>query len=227
MLKLRLMKALFAALLVCACLTFAQAPGGPNPALMNPASLKAQAPELYTVNFTTTKGDFVVEVHRAWAPLGADRFYNLVKNGFFTDAAFFRYVPNFIVQFGIPADPKVARAWLDARIKDDPVKQNNAPGSLVFATSGPNTRTTQLFINLNDNTQSLGPQGFAPFAKVIKGMNVVTGLYSGYGERPDQGRIQSEGKTYLDKGFPKLDSIKSATIASEQASEPAKGKKKK
>jgi peptidyl-prolyl cis-trans isomerase A (cyclophilin A) len=218
------MKALVAALLIFGCIAFAQAPAGPNPALMNPSALKAQAPEVYTVNFSTTKGDFVVEVHRSWAPRGADRFYNLVKNGFFNDAAFFRYVPNFIVQFGIPADPKVARVWYSANIPDDPVKQNNTPGTLVFATAGPNTRTTQLFINLNDNTQSLNPQGFAPFGKVVKGMDVIQKLYSAYGERPDQGRIQNEGKAYLDKNFPKLDSIKGATVLSE-AAEPSKKKK--
>ncbi len=191
--------------------------------LMNPAALTAKAPDLFKAKFTTTHGDFVVEVHRDWAPLGADRFYNLVKNHFFTDAAFFRFVPRFIVQFGIPADPKVAAVWQEARIKDDPVKQSNKKGTLVFATAGPGTRTTQLFINLNDNTGSLDGQGFAAFGTVTEGMDVVEGIYSGYGEAPEQGRIQAEGKAYLGKSFPKLDSIKSATIVSpEGAAAPPK-----
>jgi peptidyl-prolyl cis-trans isomerase A (cyclophilin A) len=217
-------KALLATLLASAGLAAAQAPPPANSALMNPAALKEQAPDLYRVNFETTKGVFVVEVRRAWAPRGADRFFNLVKNGFFTDCSFFRYVSGFIVQFGIPADPKVARVWYRANIPDDPVKQGNTQATLVFATAGPNTRTTQLFINLGDNTQSLDGQGFAAFGKVIKGMDVVGKIYSGYGEKPDQGRIQNEGKTYLDKNFPKLDSIKSATIVPQD--EMPKGKKK-
>ena len=192
---------------------FAQTPTpAPNAALMHPASLTAQAPASFKVKLTTTKGDIIVQVTRAWAPKGADRFYNLVKNGFFTDAAFFRYVSGFIVQFGIPADPKVASVWQSANITDDPVTQDNAPGTLVFATAGKDTRTTQLFINLADNTRGLGPQGFAPFGKVTQGMDIVSKLYSGYGESPNQGLVQSQGKAYLDKNFPKLDSIKSATI---------------
>ena len=219
------MKALIL-LLVSGSVMLAQAPppapaAAPAPNLMKPSTLKAQAPDLYRVKFTTTKGDFVIEVHRAWAPLGADRFYNLVVNNFFTDAAFFRYVPGFIVQFGLPANPAIGRVWQSANIKDDPVKQPNSKGTLVFATAGPGTRTTQLFVNLNDNTP-LGAQGFAPFGTVTSGMNIVEGLYSGYGEKPDQGAITSQGKAYIDKNFPKLDSIKSATI--EEG--PAGGKKK-
>jgi peptidyl-prolyl cis-trans isomerase A (cyclophilin A) len=182
-----------------------------DPALLNPASLTAKAPETYQVKFTTTKGDFVVEVTRAWAPLGADRFYNLVKHGYFTDAAFFRNVPGFIVQFGLNADPAVNKVWQNANIKDDPGKQSNAPGTLTFATAGPNTRTTQLFINFGNNT-FLDSQGFSPFGKVTSGMDVVKKLYSGYGERPDQGAITNQGKAYLDKNFPEIDMIKSATI---------------
>ncbi len=182
-----------------------------DPALLHPSQLTAKAPEDYDVKFTTTKGDFVVHVTRSWAPLGADRFYNLVKHGFFTDAAFFRVVPGFIIQFGISANPAVARVWQNANIKDDPVKQSNKPGTLTFATAGPNTRTTQLFINFGDN-KFLDGQGFAPFGSVTSGMEVVQSLYSGYGEKPDQGLIQSQGKAYLDKNFPNLDSIKSATI---------------
>jgi peptidyl-prolyl cis-trans isomerase A (cyclophilin A) len=182
-----------------------------DPALLHPATLTAKAPETFQVKFTTTKGDFVVEVTRAWAPLGADRFYNLVKHGFFTDAAFFRNLSGFMVQFGLSADPAVNNAWRNANIKDDPGKQSNSPGMITFATAGPNTRTTQLFINFGNNT-FLDSQGFSPFGKVISGMDVVKNLYSGYGERPDQGSITNQGKAYLDKNFPNLDSIKSATI---------------
>jgi peptidyl-prolyl cis-trans isomerase A (cyclophilin A) len=184
---------------------------GARPSLLNPASLKAKAPDLYKAQFTTTRGDFVVEVHREWAPLGADRFYNLVKNGYFTNAAFFRVVPGFIVQFGLNANPAVNKVWMSANIKDDPVMGSNKRGTLVFATAGPNTRTTQLFINFGDNA-GLDRQGFAPFGSVTDGMDVVDKIYPGYGERPDQQRITEEGKAYLDKNFPMLDSIKAARI---------------
>jgi peptidyl-prolyl cis-trans isomerase A (cyclophilin A) len=201
------MKVLFTFLLAGAALL------GQTPAHKAPArSAVAHAPELYRVKFVTTHGDFVVEVHRDWAPLGADRFYRLVRNRFFTNAAFFRYVPNFVVQFGLPASPAVAKVWQNARIPDDPVKQSNKLGTIVFATSGPRTRTTQLFVNLKDNGAALDSQGFAPFGTVIEGMDVVQGLYSGYGERPDQDKITNQGKPYLDKNFPKLDSIKMATV---------------
>ncbi len=189
----------------------------PNNALTNPAALTAQAPPDYKVKFDTSKGAFVVEVHRDWAPLGADRFYNLVKNGFFNNARFFRVISGFMVQFGISGDPKVAAAWRDAAINDDPVKQSNTPGMITFATRGPNTRTTQLFINYGNNAR-LDGMGFAPFGQIVSGMNVVEALYNGYGEGaprgagPEQGRIQSEGNAYLTKEFPKLDYIKSATI---------------
>ena len=185
--------------------------------LMNPSSLNAQAPPVFKAKFTTTKGDFVVEAHRDWAPLGADRFFNLVKNGFYDDATFFRIIPGFMAQFGIHAKPAVSKVWESATIKDDPATQSNKRGYLSFATSGPNTRTTQMFINFGDNSR-LDGQGFAPFAMVIEGMDVVDKLYSGYGEGapggsgPEQGRIQHEGKVYLDKDFPQLDSIKSARI---------------
>ncbi len=186
-------------------------------AIANPAALTAQAPPDYKVKFDTSKGPFVVEVHRDWAPLGADRFYNLVKNGFFNNARFFRVISGFMVQFGINADPKVSAVWRDANINDDPVKQSNTRGMITFATRGPNTRTTQMFINYADNNR-LDGMGFAPFGQVVSGMNVVDALYSGYGEGaprgagPEQGRIQSEGNAYLTKEFPKLDYIKSATI---------------
>jgi peptidyl-prolyl cis-trans isomerase A (cyclophilin A) len=191
-----------------------------NP-LLHPATLKAKAPDEFKVKFTTTHGDFTVAVHRAWSPLGADRFYNLVKNKFYTDAAFFRYAPGFVVQFGLPAKPEIAKVWDNANIPDDPVKAGNSnrKGTLVFATRGANTRTTQLFINLNNNP-GLDSQGFTPFGEVVEGMDVVTGLYSGYGQMPDQGHIQTEGKAYLDRAFPKLDSIKSAVIETEPAAAP-------
>jgi peptidyl-prolyl cis-trans isomerase A (cyclophilin A) len=175
------------------------------------------APETYRAQFETTKGNFTVEVTRAWAPLGADRFYNLLKDGFYDGARFFRVLPGFVVQFGIPGDPAVARTWRSARISDDPVTQTNSPGSITFATSGPNSRTTQVFINLGNNA-NLDGMGFAPFGRVTEGMEIVGQLHSGYGEGapqgrgPDQGRIQSEGNAYLERDFPKLDYIKKATV---------------
>ena len=198
----------------------AKAAPRPSASLMNPASLRAVAPPLYRVKFTTTHGDFVVEVHRDWAPIGADRFYNLVRNRFFNDSAFFRYVPGFIVQWGLPASAAVAKVWENANLKDDPVTKSNRKGTITFATAGPNTRTTQLFINLRDNA-GLDGQGFAPFGEVTEGMDIVTGLYSGYGEQPDQDRLRTQGKPYLDRAFPKLDLIKSTTIIFPEAPAPA------
>ena len=188
--------------------------GAARVSLTNPASLHAKAPEEFKAQFTTTRGDFVVEVHRAWAPLGADRFYNLVKSGFFTNAAFFRVVVSprpFIVQFGLNPNPAVNKVWETANIKDDPVMGSNSRGTLVFATAGPNTRTTQLFINLNDN-KFLDSMGFAPFGTVTEGMDVVDKIYPGYAERPDQGRITNEGDAYLSKEFPMLDKIKATKV---------------
>lgn len=186
--------------------------------LRNPSALKEQAPAVFKANFDTSKGQFVIEVHRDWAPIGADRFYNLVKNGFYDDVRFFRVIPGFMAQFGIHGNPSVQSAWRPAQIKDDAVKQSNTRGMVVFATAGPNTRTTQLFINFGDNT-GLDKQGFAPFGRVVQGMDVVDKIYGGYGEGaprgkgPDQGRIQAEGNAYLTKEFPRLDYIKAATIA--------------
>lgn len=196
----------------------AQAPKGgakkpaAAPSLMNPGSLKAKAPANYKVQFTTTKGDFTLEVHRDWAPIGADRFYNLVRAGFFTDAGFFRVVPNFMVQFGLSANPAVNKAWQNANLIDDPVSQSNKRGYITFAKTGaPNSRSTQVYINFKDNT-FLDTQGFAPFGAVVEGMDVVDKINPQYGERPDQGRITAEGKAYLDKNFPQLDRITSAKI---------------
>jgi len=186
--------------------------------LKSPAALTEQAPATYTVNFDTTKGPIVITVHRDWAPNGADRFYNLVKNGFYDDVRFFRVIDGFMAQFGIHGNPAISAAWRPANIKDDPVKQSNKRGFLTFATGGPNTRTTQLFINFGDNA-GLDKQGFSPIGEVTKGMDVVDKLYNGYGEGaprgkgPDQGRLQAEGNAYLAKDFPKLDYIKTATIA--------------
>ncbi len=185
--------------------------------LLNPASLKLQAPAVFDAKFVTSKGDFVVEVTRAWSPRGADRFYNLVKYHYYDDAAFFRIMQGFVAQFGISARPEVSRAWESARIADDPVTQSNTRGTLTFATAGPNTRTTQVFINLGDNS-SLNGIGFSPFGKVISGMDVVDKLYADYGDAPpdghgpDQNRLQREGKAYLDKDFPLLDRIKTAVV---------------
>ena len=169
------------------------------------------APETFRVNLDTTKGPVVVEVTRSLAPLGADRFYNLVKAKFFDGARFFRVVPNFVVQFGIAANPAATKAW-DVKIQDDPVKETNARGTIVFATSGPDTRTAQLFINLVDNAR-LDGMGFAPFGKVISGMENVDQITSQYGEQPDQSQIEAQGNAYLEKEFPNLDYIKTARIA--------------
>jgi peptidyl-prolyl cis-trans isomerase A (cyclophilin A) len=188
-------------------------------ALLRPALLKEKAPDEYKVQFSTTRGDFVVTVTRAWAPLGADRFYNLVKHHFYDNASFFRVLPNFMAQFGISAYPAVNAVWENANIKDDPVTQSNIRGYITFATGGPNTRTTQVFINFGDNKR-LDHDGFAPFGRVTEGMNVVDMFYDQYGEGapsgggPDQNQIQKQGKPYLDKGWPKLDFIKTATIIS-------------
>jgi len=198
-------------------LVFALATSASAQNLANPAALNEPAPATYNVQFDTSKGAFVVEVHRDWAPNGADRFYNLVKNGFFDSARFFRVISGFMVQFGINGDPKLSAVWREARIKDDPVKKSNARGAITFATAGPDTRTTQVFINYADNSR-LDGQGFAPFGTVTSGMDVVDKLYNGYGEGapsgqgPAQDRIQREGNAYLTSQFGKLDYIKKATI---------------
>jgi peptidyl-prolyl cis-trans isomerase A (cyclophilin A) len=191
---------------------------GPNPALLNPALAKEKAPEKYKAKFSTTKGDFVIEVTRAWSPEGADRFYNLVKIGFFNDAAFFRNVENFMVQFGINGDPAVSTKWRSANIPDDTVQQSNQKGFVTFAKASlPNSRSTQIFINFKDNS-FLDKMNFSPFGQVVEGMNVVEALYNEYGDAPpggsgpNQGRLQAEGNTYLKASFPNLDYIKTSTI---------------
>lgn len=169
------------------------------------------APASYRVRFETSAGPFVVEVTRAWAPAGADRLYQLVGERYYDGARFFRVVPGFVVQFGIAGDPAVSARWRDATIPDDPVRQSNARGTLTFATAGPDTRTTQLFINYGDNGR-LDAMGFAPLGVVMEGMDVVERIYAGYGERPDQGLIEAHGTAYLAAQFPQLDSIARATI---------------
>jgi peptidyl-prolyl cis-trans isomerase A (cyclophilin A) len=194
----------FVVALVCAAPAVAQVPN-------------EQAPASYKVKFDTSKGAFVVQVTRAWAPRGADRFYNLAKSGFFDDVRFFRVVTGFMVQFGINGDPNTMARWRGAPINDDPVTQSNKRGFITFATAGPNTRTTQVFINFVDN-RNLDGMGFAPFGQIVSGMNVVDALNPEYGEGaprgrgPDQGRLQREGNVYLNKDYPRMDFVKKATI---------------
>ena len=198
---------------VCAAAVAGVAAAAP-PQLLHPASLHAKAPAVYRVSFKTTKGTFVVTVHRALAPRGADRFYNLVRARFFDGVTFFRVVKGFVVQFGISPDPAVSRAWQNATIKDDPVKASNTPGTITYADAGPNTRTTQVFVNLGNNA-ALDGQGFSPFGRVTTGMGVVDRLYGGYGDQPtnDQQQISSQGNAFLRKHFPKLDSIVTARLS--------------
>lgn len=194
----------FVVALVCAAPALAQVP-------------TEQAPASYKVKFDTSKGAFVLQVTRAWAPLGADRFYNLVKSGFYDNVRFFRVISGFMVQFGISGDPAVMAGWRDAPIKDDPVTQSNKRGTITFAMAGPNTRTTQVFINFADNDR-LDASGFSPFGRVVSGMDVVDKLNPEYGEGaprgrgPDQSRMQREGNAYLTKEFQRLDFVKKATI---------------
>ncbi len=181
-------------------------------ALTKPSGLNERAPNLYKAKFDTTAGIFVIEVHAAWAPNGADRFYNLVKNGYYDGCRFFRVLPGFMVQFGINGDPAIQRYWQTATIPDEKVTQGNTRGLVTFAKGQtPNSRTTQVFINFADNSR-LNRDGFSPFGKVMSGMEVVDKIYSGYGQNPNQARIQTEGNAYLMKDFPKLDYIKKATI---------------
>ena len=187
------------------------------PGFTDPSKLTAKAPESFKVQFDTTKGKFTIAVTRSLAPNGADRFYNLVRSGYFTDLAFFRVISGFMCQFGIHGDPKVSSVWRQASIADDPVKGSNTRGAITFATAGPNTRTTQLFINFGDNNR-LDGMGFSPFGKVSEGMEVVDKINAEYGEGapggrgPSQQRVQMEGNAYLKKDFPNLDYIKSASV---------------
>jgi peptidyl-prolyl cis-trans isomerase A (cyclophilin A) len=192
------------------------APDSPS-ARPSAETLAARAPDTVQVRFETSKGPFVIEAYRAWSPRGVDRFVQLARLGFFDGVRFFRVLPGFMAQFGVSGDPKVTEAWEELTLPDEPGTQSNARGTITFATSGPNTRTTQMFINLVDNAR-LDPMGFTPFGRVIEGMAVVDSLYSGYGEGapdgegPDQGRIAKEGNRYLESSFPKLDYITKATV---------------
>jgi peptidyl-prolyl cis-trans isomerase A (cyclophilin A) len=189
-----------------------------DPAQVDPSLATAAAPGVFRARFTTSRGAFVIEVHRDWAPNGADRFYNLVKLGFFDDTRFFRVIEGFMVQFGISGDPRISSKWRSANIKDDPVTKSNKRGMVTFAqTSAPDSRSTQVFVNFADNG-TLDASRFAPFGEVVQGMSVVDALYHGYGEGrpsgsgPDQGRVQEGGNQYLDGEFPLLDRILSAQI---------------
>jgi peptidyl-prolyl cis-trans isomerase A (cyclophilin A) len=201
------------------------APARPSPGLLNPALAKATAPATYKVVFDTSKGDVVFEVYRDWAPNGADRFYNLVKVGYFDGAPFFRVIPGFMAQFGISANPAANKVWSNANIKDEPVKESNKLGYLTFAQASiPNSRSTQLFINFKDNG-FLDAQGFAAIGKVLEGMDVVEKFYSGYGGNLDQQALQEQGKPFFEKNFPQFDIIKTAKVlpgAPAAAAAPAK-----
>ena len=200
-----------------------RAPAGPESSpLRDPASpeMNATAPETFRARFETSRGTFVVEAHRAWSPNGVDRFYNLVRGGFYDEVRFFRVIAGFMAQFGINGDPAIQSQWRNANIPDDPVEMGNTRGRVSFATAGPNTRSTQLFINFGDNSQ-LDGMGFSAIGEVVEGMEVVDALYAGYGEGapngagPSQGRIQAEGNAYLEADFPSLDYIERATLVSE------------
>jgi peptidyl-prolyl cis-trans isomerase A (cyclophilin A) len=209
-------------LMVVAAAACSEKPAQPPPALLSPdpAKVAAPAPDSFIVRFTTSRGAFDVKVHRDWAPLGTDRLYYLVDAGFYDNVRFYRVIERFMAQFGASGDTAVARVWRDRRITDDPVRHRNERGALTFATAGPNTRTTQLFINFGNN-QQLDGIGFAPLGEVVSGMPAVDSLYNGYGESapggqgPSQGRLQSEGNAYLLREFPKLDYILTARVTEE------------
>lgn len=184
-----------------------------NPALLSPEKATEKAPEVFKVKFTTTKGDMLVEVRRAWSPLGADRIYNLVKIGFFDGTAFFRVMPGFMAQIGIHGDPAVSAKWRSANLMDDPKGvESNKPGTVTFATCGPNCRSTQIFFNMGNNS-FLDPQGFTPFGKIVEGADVPAKLNGEYGDGAvDQGSFQYQGNAYVKANFPNLDYIKTARL---------------
>jgi peptidyl-prolyl cis-trans isomerase A (cyclophilin A) len=200
-----------AGVLAVTCTSLLAQEGVSKARLRNPAAMKETAPAEYKVAFDTTAGPFVVAVHRAWAPKGADRFYNLVKNGYYDGCAFFRVMRGFMVQFGINGTPTIQSAWSNANITDDPVKQSNTRGRITFATAGPNTRTTQVFINFKNNS-ALDKDGFAPLGEVVSGMESVDKINAEYRQDPDQNLIKRQGNAYLKKSFPKLDYIKTARL---------------
>ena len=175
-------------------------------------ALNEQAPDEFSVRLETSVGSVVIQVTREWAPIGADRFYNLVRNGFYDEQRFFRVVPGFVVQWGLSGNPKLNQVWHRAHILDDPVVQSNMRGRITYAkTNQPNTRTTQLFINLGDNA-NLDGMGFAPFGEVVEGMEVVDAINAEYGQQPSQGQIGNRGNAYLEENFPNLDYIIKAEI---------------
>jgi peptidyl-prolyl cis-trans isomerase A (cyclophilin A) len=190
-----------------------------GPSEQKPAAKTPEPPpEVYRVVFETSKGPFTVEVTRNWAPRGADHFYDLVQTGFYDGARFYRVVRNYVAQFGIGADDRLNRLWSSTAIPDDPVKQSNRKGTITYAMHGPGTRTTQVFINLKDN-QALDKDGFAPFGKVVSGMEVVESFYNSYGDMPPRGGgpdpklLETQGVSYLESRFPRLDFIRKASIA--------------
>ena len=205
------------AVLLAACATVPDHDAVPPILQPESAAMNQTAPDTFRVRFDTTAGEFEIEARREWAPSGVDRFYNLAREGFFDEVRFFRVIEGFMAQFGISGDPRIAAAWQAARIPDDPVAESNTRGRVSFATAGPGTRTTQLFINYGDNSR-LDSMGFSPIGEVVAGMEVVDALHAGYGEGaprgrgPDQGRIQREGNAYLEREFPELDWIRSAIL---------------
>jgi peptidyl-prolyl cis-trans isomerase A (cyclophilin A) len=187
-------------------------------ALLNKSTSAEPAPEVFRVRFETSRGAFVMEAHRSWSPFGVDRFYYLVRRGFYDGTRFYRVLDRFIAQFGISGDPQISAAWEERLMPDDSVKhQTNLRGRVSFASFGPHTRTTQLFINYRDNASI--DRDYAPIAEVVKGMNVISSLWKGYGDAPPRGagprpaRIFAEGEAYLAKEFPKLDYVKTARVA--------------
>jgi peptidyl-prolyl cis-trans isomerase A (cyclophilin A) len=198
------------------------APDAVSDRLLHPRRLRATAPDHFRVRFTTTRGEFVVEVHRTWAPRGADRFYNLVKNGFYDGDRVYRVLKGYMAQWGVSPDPRVSAVWKDAIIVDDPVSQSNKRGRIAFAQSGPQSRTTEVFVDLRDNPD-LDAHGFAPFGEVVKGMDVVEAFYAGYGDGPPRGSgpyqaaAEAAGEAYFAKDFPKLDRITSASVEPESS----------
>lgn len=205
------------AAVACLLLAGCSAPPESKPAAPAKAAQREPVPDVYRVNLDTSKGAVVVEVTRAWAPHGAEHFFELVKTGYYDGDRFYRVVPRFVVQFGINGDPKVTQLWSSLRIPDDPVKQKNRKGTVTFASSGPGARTTQVFVNMRDNL-TLDREGFAPFGRVVDGMDVLDKLYGGYGDMPPRGsgpdgvKIEGDGNTYLDNHFPRLDYIRKATV---------------
>jgi peptidyl-prolyl cis-trans isomerase A (cyclophilin A) len=190
--------------------------------LSDPSALTETAPELFRARFETNKGPFVIEVHREWAPIAADRFYNLVKHGFYDGTRFFRVRPGFMAQFGINGTPEIQSAWQRAFLRDEPVVKSNTRGFVSFTTEGrPQSRFTQIFINYGDNSR-LDADGFAPFGEVVAGMDVVDKLFSPPDPQPDQRRILREGNAYLQAEFPKLDFVKKATIVPAKPAAPAR-----